>query len=229
MWRKLPEGAREQLESAQPPTDLRSLLMDLAARRAARVAPADLLSSWRRDRFVRPSASDPRRVSSLEAQLWKLLPDEFAGVELSPVAPLGSCSALGPVSQNRVVATARLSEVVSDAANSLAIEAAVRRVAQAPDGQVHLAAAHRLLRAQVFTQGAAHFRLFTLVSSARDTGSARTEAKMLNRYLAYWVRALETLAAARKPQIEMTVFDQPVLAARLADTCCRGVAAMRCA
>jgi hypothetical protein len=218
VWRKLPEGAREQLESALSPTDLRSLLIGLAATRAARVTPAELVASWRRDRFVRPSACDPRRVSSLEAQLWKLLPDEFAGVELSPVAPLGSCSALGSVTQNRVVATARLSEVLSDAANSLAIEAAVRRDGQASDGQVHLAAAHRLLRAQFFTRGAAHFRLFTLVSSARDTGSARTEAEMLNRHLAYWVRALEILAAARKPQIEMTVFDQPVLAARLADT-----------
>jgi hypothetical protein len=218
VWRKLPEGTREQLESGLPPTDLRSLLIGLAATRAARVTRADLVASWRRDRFVQPSACDPRRLSSLEAQLWQLLPDEFAGVELSPVAPLGSCSALGPVSQNRVVSTMRLSEVVSDAANSLAIEAAVRRVGQAPDGQVHLAAAHRLLRAQVFTQAAAHFRLFTLVSSARDKGSARTEAELLNRHLAYWVRTLETLVAAREPRIEVTVFDQPVLAARLADT-----------
>ena len=218
VWRRLPEGARKQLETALPPSDLRSLLIGLAAARAAHVTSADLVASWRRDRFVQPSACDPRRVSSLEAQLWRLLPDEFAGVDLSPVAPLGSCSVLGPVSQNRVVATTRLSEVVSDAANSLAIEAAVRRAGQAPDGQVHLAAAHRLLRAQVFAQGAAHFRLFTLVSSARDRGSARIEAELLSRHLAYWVRALESLAATREPQIELTVFDQPVLAARLADT-----------
>ncbi|GHJ16041.1 hypothetical protein TPA0908_40360 [Micromonospora sp. AKA38] len=34
--------------------------------------------------------------------LWRLLPDRFVGVELSPVAPLGTCSALGPVDQHRV-------------------------------------------------------------------------------------------------------------------------------
>jgi hypothetical protein len=219
VWRAMPEGAREELAAGLTPTDLQSLLIDVAAARGARVRPADLVARWRRDRFVQPSRSDPRRVSAVEVGLWQLLPSAFVGVELSPVTPLGSCTAVGPISQNRIVTTMRLSEVISDSGNALAIEAAVRRLDQLSDGQVHLAASHRQLRAQVFEPGAAaHFRLFTLVSSARDAGSAHTEADLLARHLEFWTKVLETTLAHRRPQIELTVFDHPVIAARLADT-----------
>lgn len=78
--------------------------------------------------------------------------------------------------------------MVSDSTNVLALEAATWRRGQRSDGRCDLAACHRQLRAQVFGPGAAaHFRLFTLVSSARDTGSGRTEASMLIRHLAYWL------------------------------------------
>jgi hypothetical protein len=81
--------------------------------------------------------------------------------------------------------------VVSDSTNVLAVEAAARRRGQSKDGQVHLAACHRQLRAQVFGPGApAHFRLFAFVSSARDSGSGRAEANMLTRHLAYWLDVL---------------------------------------
>jgi len=60
--------------------------------------------------------------------------------------------------------------------------------------------------------------LFALVSSARDSGSGRTEASMLTRHLAYWTDILETLLPGRRPRIELSVFGSPVLAERLADT-----------
>ncbi len=148
VWRAMPDGARKQLEQGIAPTDLQSLLIGIAGARAARVRPADLITRWRRDRFVQPSRCDPRRLNALESLLWQLLPEGFAGVELSPVAPLGSCVAVAPVSQNRIVTTVRLSEVISDAANALAIEAAVRRLEQDSSAAVHLAAAHRHMRAQ---------------------------------------------------------------------------------
>lgn len=216
VWRTLPAGVREQLELTLAPADLRSLLLAVADARAAHMRPSELVAAWRRDRFVRPSASDPRRVSAVEARLWELLPDAFVGIELSPVAPLGSCSAIAPVSQNRVVTTMRLSEVVSDSTNALAIEAAMRRLNQAPGQQVHVAAAHRQLRAQRFGPDlGAHFRLLALVSSARDRGSARTELNLLNRHVAVWITVLESIASHRRPRIELTVFDHPVIAASL--------------
>jgi len=217
--RAMPAGSWDALVRDLPPTDLQTLLIAVARARADRVTPADVMRRWQQDRFVRPAASDPRRVAAVEARLWQLLPAEFTGVELSPVAPLGACTAVAPISQNRIVTTVRNTEVVSDSTNALAVEAATRRRAQRKDGDVDVAACHRQLRAQVFGPGAAaHFRLFTLVSSSRDSGSGRTEARMLTRHLGYWLDVLGTLIPHRRPRIELSVFDNPVLAERLTDT-----------
>jgi hypothetical protein len=219
VWRGLPAGTREALERNLPPTDLQTLLIAVAQARASQATAADVMRRWQGDRFVRPAACDPRELATGEARLWQLLPAEFTGIELSPVTPLGTCVAVAPVSQNRVVTTARNTEVVSDSTNVLAIEAATRRRGQPRDGHVHLAACHRQLRAQVFGPGsAAHFRLFALVSSGRDSGSGSTEASMAIRHLGYWTEVLQALIPHRQPQIELSVFGNPVLAERLADT-----------
>jgi hypothetical protein len=211
VWARLPAGTRQAL-AALPPTDLQTLLLSVARERAARVRPAELLRRWRTDRFVRPAA-DPRRVAAVEARLWERLPAEFDGVDLSPLAPLGACAAVGPVSQNRIVTTMRSAEVVSDLTNVLALEAADRRSRQPATGQVHLAAAHRVLRAQQFPAGwSAHFRLFALVSSARDTGGWRTQARLLDLHLGFWRRAL---AGLPDPELLFTVFGEPALRERV--------------
>jgi hypothetical protein len=190
VWQRMPEGTRDAI-ARLPTSDLQTLLLSVARERAASVSPPDLLRRWSDDRFVRPSTADPRVLNRIDAHLWRLLPPEFEAVELSPVVPVGTSSAMGGVNQNRVVTTMRSAEVLSDSTNALAIEAAARRRRQPRDGEVHLAASHRVLRAQVFRPGmAAHFPLFTLVSTARDTGSGRTEASLLTRHLAYWHRVL---------------------------------------
>jgi hypothetical protein len=224
IWRAMPAGTRESL-TRLPPADLQTLLIDVARSRAAQVTPAGVMRRWQQDRFVRPSGADPRRVAAVEARLWQLLPAEFTGIELSPVAPLGTCTAVAPVSQNRIVTTVRATEVVSDSTNALAVEAATRRRGQRKDGHTDLAACQRQLRAQLFGPGAAaHFRLFALVSSARDSGSGRTEASMVTRHLAYWLAVLDALIPHRGPRIELSVLDHPVLAERLADTIRPGLA-----
>ncbi|MEV6348120.1 hypothetical protein [Actinoplanes sp. NPDC051851] len=211
VWNRLPSGTRDALLGL-PPTDLQTLLLSVAKSRASRIRPQHLLRRWREDRFVRPAETDLRSTAAAEAHLWNLLPPDFEGVELSPVAPIGTCSALAPVSQNRVVTTMRSTEVLSDATNALALEAATRRLRQPRSGAVHLAASHRLLRAQQFGPGApAHFRLFSLVSSARDTGSGSTQARMLTLHLAYWHRVLPSL------RLLYTVIDSDVLRERITD------------
>ncbi|GHJ55411.1 hypothetical protein Nm8I071_47180 [Nonomuraea sp. TT08I-71] len=215
VWAALPAGTRAAL-AGLPAADLRTLLLAVTRDRVATVRPADVVRRWREDRFVRPADVDPRALARLEARVWDLLPADVAGIELSPVAPLGTCAAVAPVSQNRIVGTTRGTEVVSDPTNALAVEAALRRRRA---GEVHLAAAHRVLRAQDFGPGAAaHFRLFTLVSSARDTGSGRTEARLLVRHLTFWRSVLAELAGLATPALHVTLLDDPVLADRLADT-----------
>jgi hypothetical protein len=219
VWRQLAEGPRGALEGGLSPADLHTLLLDVSRRRAAAVTPARLVSRWQQDRYVRLAGSDPRHVWQLESRLWGLLPDDFTGVDLSPVAPLGVCSALGPVSQDRVISTVRGSEVVSDPTNVLALEAALRRQrSRAP--VVNLACCHRVLRGQPFDAPGAfqHFRLFALVSSARDGGSATTEAAMLGAHLRYWSRALGELLPAGTVTISFTVFGFPRLSERIRDT-----------
>jgi hypothetical protein len=218
VWARLPPDTRAALDRL-PATDLQTLLLSVARTRAARVRPTDLLRRWREDRFVRPSAADPRALAAVVARMWQLLPADIEGVELSPVVPLGTCSAVGPVSQNRVVTTARSTEVLSDPTNALALEAADRRRRRGRAGSVHLAASHRQLRAQRFGPGmSAHFPLFSLVSSARDEGSGRTQAELLTRHLGYWQRVLAALIPSVPVRLRLAVHDNPVLRERLADT-----------
>lgn len=218
VWARLPDGTGEALGELSA-TDLQTLLLSVARTRATRVGPPDLLRRWREDRFVRPASCDPRALAAVEARMWQLLPAEVDGVELSPVVPVGTCSALGPVSQNRIVTTVRSSEVLSDSTNALAIEAADRRQRQPTPGHVHLAASHRQLRAQHCGVGKrAHFRLFALVSSARDVGSGMTQARLLTLHLGYWQRVLAAFLPSATPELGFTVFDSAVVRERILDS-----------
>ena len=194
VWSQLPDGSRAVLEDELSPTDLQSLLINLTQTRARRIGTAEVLRRWKLDRFVRPAAIDPGRLSEVENRLWRRLRETpFVGLALSPVTPLGTCTSVGAVDQNRIVSTVRSSEVVSDPTNVLAIEAALRR--RSSVDQVHLASCQRVLRAQRFVEpGAyAHFVLFALVSSARDSGSARTEGQLLIMHLRFWQQVLSDL------------------------------------
>lgn len=219
VWRQLAASPQAALEDGLSPADLQAALMDVSRSRAAAVTPARLMQRWRQDRNVQPVVSDPRPVWQLETRLWELLPEEFACVDLSPVAPLGTCSAVGPVSQDRVISTTRGTEVVSDPTNVLALEAAVRRQ-RSRTQTVSLAACHRVLRGQPFDDPGLyqHFRLFALVTSARDRGSGRTEAAMLTSHLQFWGRALNEVLPARQVALRYTVFGFPPLRERMRDT-----------
>ena len=214
VWAALPPAARVVLEEELSPTDLQTLLLDLARTRSARIDPGRLRRRWAEDRFVRPAEVDPRQLAGLLARAWSLLPAEFAGVELSPVAPFGSCSAVGPVDQNRIVSTTRSSEVVSDPTNVLALEADRRRRSTRDD--MHLAAHSRVVRAQRFPPGwSAHFALLALLSSGRDRGSSITELDFLRRHLTAWRSLLEDTLGAGRFLFHYSTFGDHVLAERI--------------
>jgi hypothetical protein len=219
VWAEAGGDARTSLERGLNPSDLNTLLMSVSRARASAVSPARLLQRWQNDRYVKAAASDPRRLWRVEHRLWDLLPDNFVAIDLSPVTPLGTCSAVAPVDQNLVISTTRGTEVISDPTNVLALEAATRRK-QLPTETVHLAACHRVLRAQPFDGDGLfqHFRIFALVSSGRDRGSGSTEAAMLETHLRFWLHAITDLVPGTDLRVEFTGFDSPVLRERFHDT-----------
>ena len=55
------EGLAEILAERLGPSDLQSLMLEVYSRRSDRRSPADLLSDYLENRFVRPSATAPER------------------------------------------------------------------------------------------------------------------------------------------------------------------------
>jgi hypothetical protein len=199
------------------PTDLQSLLLEVYRLRSGQRGPSALLSSYASDRFVRPSSVSPRRLLSWEQTAFSTLPPEFQPLALSPVCPLGTSSVVATVDQNWAVATARNTEVVSDSTNVLALECAVRRRALLRADPrsvepVHLAANHRLLRAQHYANPAlsSHFSAFALCSAGRDRGDLRFELSALGLHMRFYLQALGTFLGPDVPlHLSLTDFGSP--------------------
>ena len=136
----------------------------MQARAAARSAK-ELVTQYGRDPFCAPALVDLRAMLAIDSHLLAAA-ERFEASELSPVTPMGSCSVVGPTSQNRVLSALRATEVVSDPTNVLALECALR-VRARPAVDVHLATSQRVLRAQPVPKlpgHGQHFRLFVLGS-----------------------------------------------------------------
>jgi hypothetical protein len=198
-------GGSEVLDrlAALSGSDFTSLMLEVARRRAATQTPARVIRRYRSDRFARPSDTPWQALRQVEDTLASKLPAEFELLTLAPLVPLGTHSALGPVSQDKVVTAMRACEVAADPTNALALEAADRRLAE-PAGRVRLAAFQRVVRAQPTHPGYfPHFSLLGLVTAGRDQGGRRFERESVIEQ----VQALEAgLAAAglRPIQVALT-------------------------
>jgi hypothetical protein len=188
----------ETLAVQLSPTDLQSLLIEVYRRRAEALSPRDLLDRYQRNRFVQPAQAGPIAQLDFDRLAYALLPPDFEAVELSPVAPLGTCSVVSTVSQNVTVPTIRNTEVCSDSTNVLALECARRRrqlLRHDPRStdRIKLGTSHRLLRAQTFEGPASfqHFCLLALCTAGRDEGSFKFETDALLEHVDYYVRLLD--------------------------------------
>lgn len=194
------------------PTDLQSLLLEVYRRRAARLSPRDLMQQYERNRFVAPSTIAPQQLMAFDRQAFAALPPGFETLELSPVCPLGTSSVVATVDQNKVITTIRNTDVTADATNVLALECARRRRGRAA-ATTRLCASHRVIRAQVFGGAASfpHFRLLSLCTAGRDSGSYHFEIAALIEHIAYYLRLLDTLrqagAAVGDVRVSLTAFD----------------------
>jgi len=180
------------------PTDLQSLLLEVYGIRSKRVQPSRVLSDFESNRFVQPSSVSPVALLKWEQIAFSSLPEEFESLALSPVCPLGTSSVLASVDQKWAVTTARNTEVVSDSTNVLALECAVRRrellrINPKSSDAVHLAASHRLLRAQQYKNpgSTAHFSSFALGSAGKDQGNLQFELSTLKLHIRFYLTALQ--------------------------------------
>ncbi|MFD0669966.1 hypothetical protein [Cohnella sp. GCM10027633] len=159
-------------------SDFNTLMLEIYKARTRRSTPAELLKQYEGNRFVHPAAVDPLRLKQLELDLLTIArAHRSEPIQLSPAAPLGSCSVVGPVDQNKVISASRGTEVVADATNLLALH--VCRLLKSKershrDEFIRFATTHRHVRAQYF--GAApgmlpHFHVFCMVTAGSDTGS----------------------------------------------------------
>jgi hypothetical protein len=178
--------------------DVTSFLLEVAQRRAAAVTPAELVRRLRTDRLVEPAMVDARALHRTIARVLDALTDTFEVLELSPVAPLGTCSAVATVDQKKIVSALRAAEVAGDPTNLLAIVAATR-----PDAEVRLGAVQRILRAQPMgSMGQQHFTVLGLVTAGRDRGHLDFERAALVETLG---ACTAMLAAADVGPIELRV------------------------
>jgi hypothetical protein len=199
-------GLASILADQLSPTDLQSILLEVYRIRSSRMQPSAVLSDYESNRFVRPSAVSPACLVRWAQIAFSHLPQGFQPVALAPVCPLGTNSVVAPVDQNWAVATARNTEVVSDSTNVLALECAVRRrELLRADGKssepVHLAASHRLLRAQHYDNPAlvAHFSAFALCSAGRDQGNLQFESSALRLHILFYLRSLRAFLGPGVP------------------------------
>src|SRR5579863_10366554 len=187
------EAAYTALAQGMAATELWSLLLGVAEQRAAQRSAARVQQQWESDRFVVPAYIDQRTLNQLDSHLLAAA-SAFEALELSPLAPLGSVSAIGLASQNKIVSTMRGTEVVSDPTNLLALESA-RRLRK--HGQtVKLTTNHRCVRAQAVPKQAgyaAHFRLFCITTAGHERKDQAFLVESVSEHIQTHISALNRL------------------------------------
>lgn len=200
--------AFETLTQQLSGSELRSFLRSVAARRAGVVEPGALLRQQQTDRFCEASDIDALALASTSVAALELAQDAmFDPAQLSPMAPLGAASMLGPVAQNNVITTMELCEIVADPTNALALVAAAQRRQVRDNSPVtRLSTVQRVARAKEFdAPGAlAHFSVLGLVSVGLDRGGRRFEIEELTDQLRLLVKVIDHVQPAGQITIEVS-------------------------
>ena len=189
-----PADAFDALAGGLEASRVWSLLLAVAEARAGDRAVQDLVEQWTHDRFVQPAYVDQRSLIEVDRHLLSACA-AFEAIELSPVAPLGACSAMGRTSQNKILTTLRGTEVVADPTNVMALECA-RRLKRDMTATIRLATSHRCVRAQEIPKirgFAAHFRIFCLASAGVERRDHAFTVESLAEQIAVLSRALDLL------------------------------------
>ncbi|WP_336515237.1 hypothetical protein [Pollutibacter soli] len=187
-------------------TEFNSLMLEIFRRRAESVSPAAVLKAFEENRFVRPSGADAIETRQVELEwLESAREKSFQPMVLSPLTPLGTCTAFGAVSQNKIISSLRGTEVVSDATNVLLLHmASVFKNNNDRCLQLNYSTIHRMVRAQQFSnpEFSAHFSLFSLVSGGYDEGAFQFELDQLNRHISLYLEMIKRYLPGKKLQLK---------------------------
>lgn len=166
---------------------LSTLLMEVFARKTAKLTPAQLLKLYETNRFVHPALTPT--LSLLEYSLVSLQTFRqhgFQPLELSPVTQLGACSVVATVNQGKVLSALRNCEVLSDATNALALYSSYLKKhtfwkPTIETDQLKFSTVERHLRTPpVRIKGhTAHFKIACLTSSGKDIGNFSFEKQAI--------------------------------------------------
>lgn len=193
------------------PSELNSLLLEVFDRQTDRLSGPELLHQYQQNRFVKPATVDFMALRTLETRFLHLFETfQFPPVELSPVAPLGSCSVVASADQKKILSALRGTEVLADATNALALHVAdLKKSGQwkpvLPTDQLRFSAVHRHVRTPpVAVAGhTQHFKIGCLVSSGRDTGGFQFECTSLAEHMAVLTAALHGLLKINKLRFKL--------------------------
>lgn len=188
--------------SAMPAKDLNSLMIYVYEQRAKSLSVSNLLGQLFDNRFVSPSDIGQRTLISFDHLAYSILPEEFEGIELSPLAPLGTNTVLAGTNQKNVMTTIRGVEVVADPTTSLALECAKRRqdltrLSLGDEMVVKLATSARCVRTQDFSSipgFKSHFQIFALASAWSESQKVCVETKIVTEHISYYLQLLRGLS-----------------------------------
>lgn len=171
-------------------TELNSLLLEVFNLSASTITPSQLLNLYQLNRFVKPADLPVIELKRAELDLLEFF-DRFAfePIELSPVAPFGSCSVVATADQKKILTALRGTEVLADATNAIALHVSdlkQRKVYEERfDKNFRFATIQRHIRTQEikgkgFTP---HFKIGCLVTAGYDTGSFTFEKESLYEHI----------------------------------------------
>ena len=194
-------------------SDMQSLLIETFRNRSLNTTPSKVLNDYRDSRFYSPSEIPQDVFNRFDLLAYSLLSGDWHSLDLSPVTPLGTCTSISNLSQNRMLSTIRNSEVVADPTNTMALKAALMRKEcldnNAKSAQIiNCCSSHRLLRAQSFEEEkfSAHFRVFALVSAGRDTGNFTLEMAQLEEHIRFYLTLCTKLKIIREAEVHVSDF-----------------------
>jgi hypothetical protein len=171
-------------------SELNSILLEVFNQRSGSLTAPELLNLYQQNRFVNPSDLPVIELRQMELDILQLFTKySFEPLELSPVSILGSCSAVAPANQNKILSALRGTEVLADSTNAIALHASDLRQnhpdQNAPGAWMRFCNIQRQLRTQTISGKwfRPHFKIGCLVTCGADTGGLEFEKKSLYEHM----------------------------------------------